>query len=146
MGDYWSEVYAELVEPEAGASLEALAGSVSEPVERMTSSRRYHYRLPQKRGPKGVAVYLGEHFPGVYFTARESHCALLILRGMTVRAIAATLALSPRTVEYYVENMKSKLKVRRKPELIQVLLGSDFLSNLRYIARHDEKRHTAQSM
>ena len=49
---------------------------------------------------------------------RESHCLYYLMRGMTGKQIAKTLKLSPRTVEFYLENAKLKLKCQNRHELI----------------------------
>lgn len=72
-------------------------------------------------------IYLGGSYPSVYFTPREAQCALLLLRGMTIREVGQVMRLSARTIEYYLDNMKVKVACRRKSELIQAILASDFL-------------------
>jgi len=57
----------------------------------------------------------------VCLTARESQCALYLLKGKTYADIAELLGLSPRTIEFYVNNMKMKLHCKSKSELIGVL-------------------------
>ncbi len=98
---------------------------------------RYPALVSATRGPRHRVVYLGEVFPGVYFTQREAHCALLLLNGATVKLIAKHLGLSYRTVEYYMDNIKAKIQRRRKGDVIAAILKSDFLKNLRYIASHE---------
>ena len=50
---------------------------------------------------------------------REKDCLLLLGTGHAPKEIAHELNLSPRTVESHLINIRSKLKVRSKPELIQ---------------------------
>ena len=54
-----------------------------------------------------VRHYLGHPFPEVYFTERELQCASGLINGQTVTKIAIDLTLSPRTVEYYLKNIKA---------------------------------------
>lgn len=94
------------------------------------SARHYRYHLPKrKRGPRQAAVYLGRNYPNQYLTPRESQCCLLLLYGLTMRAIADELELSARTVEYYLNNIKRKLGCYYRDQLVKILLNSDFLVN-----------------
>jgi DNA-binding CsgD family transcriptional regulator len=65
-----------------------------------------------------------------YFTKREAECMVLLLRGKTINSVANILKLSPRTVEYYIKNMKSKLGCRTKFELIDLVYASEFMNNI----------------
>ncbi len=56
------------------------------------------------------------------FSNRELQCIKLLLRGKTSRDIANTLGLSIRTIETYIDNIKFKLAVQTKPELIEKLM------------------------
>ena len=70
---------------------------------------------------------IDEKFGDVYFTLREAQCMAQIMRGRTIKSTAIFLGLSPRTVEYYLKNMKAKLKCRTKSELMQLIADSDFM-------------------
>lgn len=48
---------------------------------------------------------------------RERQCLHFLLQGKTIKEIAAYLSLSPRTVEYYFNNIKDKLDCWNKGEL-----------------------------
>lgn len=61
-------------------------------------------------------LLVAHNFFGV--SKRESHCLYYLMRGMTGKQIAKTLKLSPRTVEFYLENAKLKLKCQNRHELI----------------------------
>lgn len=73
---------------------------------------------------------LGAKYEGIYFTQREAECMLLLLNGKTISKTADTLCLSPRTIEFYLKNMKTKLGCRTKFELIELVLDSDFLQDI----------------
>lgn len=56
-----------------------------------------------------------------YFSKRERDVIKLLLRGNSAKEIAEKLQLSRRTVEYYIENIKNKMNVSKKSELIEKL-------------------------
>ncbi len=82
----------------------------------------------KKQEPK--AYPLGEKYGKNYFTRREAQCMMQLLHGKTFKLTAEALNLSPRTVEYYVKNMKDKLGCRTKPQLIERVIASDFLQHV----------------
>lgn len=61
------------------------------------------------------------HHPGIYLTARETECMTHLIEGKTIKLTAASLGLSDRTVEYYLNNIKAKLQCRTKNELVSRL-------------------------
>lgn len=65
----------------------------------------------------------GRKIDGVYLTSRQLRCVELGLRGMTAKKIAATLGISFRTVERHFENLKHKLKVQSKSELLEKIVS-----------------------
>lgn len=80
---------------------------------------------------RSLAVYgLGAKYGSLYFTKREAECMVLLLRGKTINSVATKLNLSPRTVEYYVKNMKIKVGCRTKFELIDLIYASEFMKNI----------------
>ncbi|EKD45945.1 MAG: LuxR family regulatory protein [uncultured bacterium] len=77
-----------------------------------------------------VAYGLGIKYGNTYFTRREAECMALLLKGKTINSVASILNLSPRTVEYYIKNMKSKLGCRTKFELVDLVYASEFMKNV----------------
>ena len=92
------------------------------------------YKNTDKKHPikeRVLAAYsLGDKYGAIYFTKREAECMVLLLKGKTINSVASLLRLSPRTVEYYIKNMKAKLGCRTKFELIDKVYASEFLDNI----------------
>lgn len=57
----------------------------------------------------------------VKLTQQQNNCAIRLLQGKTQKVIAKELGLSPRTVESYLNNLKSKFNVGNTTELIIAL-------------------------
>jgi DNA-binding CsgD family transcriptional regulator len=76
---------------------------------------------------------LGEKYGDIYFTRREAECMVWLLKGKTINRVASELKLSPRTVEFYLKNMKAKLRCRTKFELIDLIHESEFLSQVDFV-------------
>ena len=51
---------------------------------------------------------------------REQQCAALILRGYTAKMIANELGLSFRTIESYIANLKARLEINTRTDLIRL--------------------------
>ena len=64
---------------------------------------------------------------GVSLTLREAQCVLLVLQGKTAIESADVLHLSRRTIEFYLANIKTKLKCRTKSKLIEKILKTNFM-------------------
>lgn len=79
--------------------------------------------------------FLGNEYKNVYFTNREAEVMVQLLRGKTLSATAIILNLSPRTIEFYVKNMKTKLACRTKSELIGKVFASDFVKNVDFMEK-----------
>ncbi len=75
-------------------------------------------------------IFLGPKFPGVYLTHREHQCALQLMEGCTLKEIALKLGLSPRTVEFYLKNIKNKLSCRTKYQMMRALLDTKWYQQI----------------
>ena len=73
---------------------------------------------------------LGDRYPNIYFTRREAECFFWLAQDLTISATGDRMDLSPRTVEFYVKNMKSKLNTSHKKTLIQKVLQTNLLQQL----------------
>lgn len=67
----------------------------------------------------------GRQIDNVYLSKRESEVVQCLVNGNTSKEAAKQLALSHRTVEHYIENIKLKLNVNTKSELIDKVLNSN---------------------
>ncbi len=81
-------------------------------------------------GPNGKRIFLGNEFPGVYFTVREAEIAQL-LGDYKYYEIGDLMTISKRTAEYYSMNMKKKMRCENKRELVYVLQNSGLLEQLK---------------
>lgn len=64
--------------------------------------------------------YKISHYPAsLKLTSRETECLFLLVSGKSAKEMAKFLEISPRTVEYYIENIKSKLCVSSRSEIIE---------------------------
>lgn len=53
----------------------------------------------------------------MHFTAREKECIQLLMKGYSAKETAKLLKTSPRTVEFHLVNIKSKLNCRKKSQI-----------------------------
>lgn len=83
-------------------------------------------KLPSSMKKKeSKKYYVGESAPGVYFTQREVESVRELLKSHTIAGAAQELGLSPRTVEFYVKNMKMKLNCSTKADLLKKVVKTD---------------------
>jgi len=71
--------------------------------------------------------YLGEVYDGAYLTLREAETMKNLLLGKTIHDTAFSMKISPRTAEFYINNIKRKFRCRTKKELIGKVMVSDIL-------------------
>lgn len=81
------------------------------------SYRLLLFERPRRRG------LIPEDFARYGMTPREREAALLVLQGMSNRAIAERLFISEYTVEGYLKQIFTKLGVRSRAALVAKLLG-----------------------
>ena len=72
---------------------------------------------------KRARIYLGGKHAQTYLTHREAMCVAHAMRGNSIPAVGAILDLSPRTVEYYLKNVRNKLNCARLADVIRLLLN-----------------------
>lgn len=60
-------------------------------------------------------------------TKRQLDCLYHLVKGMTMKQIARTLALSPKTVEHYLHAIKIKLNCKNRADLIEKALKLPYI-------------------
>ncbi|MCH9644305.1 MAG: helix-turn-helix transcriptional regulator [Gammaproteobacteria bacterium] len=109
--DHWQEVLDEVMQKPIEPTI---------PVVQVKKPKHY----------KGSHYYLGEHYNNVYLTSREAQCVYHMLQGCTIKDTAKHLSLSPRTVEFYVKNMRLKVNAVSKSELLEMLMRTNLPQEL----------------
>ena len=56
----------------------------------------------------------------IYFSKREKECIYLLLRGYTSKQIAQSLFISPKTVDFYIDNIKTKSRCQYRSEITKL--------------------------
>ncbi len=100
--------------------------STSQESKRRTLLNNPFKIISSKIYPNRKLYFIGNNFPGVYFTSREADCMALLLRGKSVKNAAIVLGLSVRTLEYYVKSMRIKLGCSNKYQLVETVYTTDF--------------------
>lgn len=87
--------------------------------------------LHKIKEPRDLRMYyLGDQYPNIYLTKREAECMFWLVQNNTIGVTALKMALSARTVEFYVKNMKIKLRCVNKKQLIEKVLQTNLLQQL----------------
>lgn len=95
-------------------------------------------------------VFLGNQFPGIYLTIREAELVQLF-GGYKYHDIANLMKISCRTVEYYANNIRKKIRCPSKNKLKVLLKESGILEQLKelvdisYLFVDDEKDDNPKS-
>lgn len=95
-----------------------------------SSIRKKSIRKIRKTSLSHKRYYLDKELK-MYITRRQAECMVHLINGKTIPATAKTLKLSPRTVEYYVNKMKRKLRCKTKADLIEKIIASGFLEKFK---------------
>ena len=72
--------------------------------------------------------HLDGEFKGIVLSIREMEVIRCLLKGMSSKDTGNTIFLSPRTVEDYLSEIRTKFNVSSKSQLIKKLLKADFTS------------------
>ncbi|MFA6408855.1 MAG: LuxR family transcriptional regulator [Gammaproteobacteria bacterium] len=115
---YWNRILHEVLNKETPKQ-DFIFTNFSKKKHRETPIRTIIRRVVRGRNLK--KYYLGEKYKNVYLTRREAECTVWLVRGQPVKGIAKQLHLSPRTVEFYLKNVKAKLTCHSKSDLAILL-------------------------
>jgi DNA-binding CsgD family transcriptional regulator len=72
-------------------------------------------------------ILSAEHCPIKDLSIRQQECLFWLVRGKTFEEIAKLLALSPRTIESYINSIKYKFGCYTKGQIIEKAIDSGFL-------------------
>lgn len=78
--------------------------------------------LPKKTTPENQTIKL--NLDNLVLTCREQECLEYTVKGFTAKEIGKKLSISPRTVEEYINQLKFKLGVCSKQQMIQKVLNA----------------------
>ena len=78
-------------------------------------------------------VALEGRFAEIYLTPREYDCLKVLQEGKTIKEIARDMQLSPRTVEFYLKNLKVKFGCKSKTELLALVARSNMLPEIQSV-------------
>jgi len=85
-------------------------------------------KLAKKRDLR--TYYLGDKFPNIYLTKREAECVFWLIQCRTISETGLKMGLSPRTVEFYIRNLKLKLDCKNKRELLKTIVLTTLFEQL----------------
>ena len=90
------------------------------------SSQHYLMKQPQAQTYKNTSevrkysqrnqYHLTPPFAHIHLTEREAQCVYHLIQGKTLKSTAEILDLSPRTVEFYVNNIKDRMGIIKKKD------------------------------
>lgn len=90
----------------------------------LTTDGKYNYQFEKYQ----FAYVVNDTLMGTDLTNRESECLFFILRGKSCKTIARILEISPKTVEYYIDQLKYKMNCVTKSDLIEQALRLGYIN------------------
>ena len=117
---YWEKILDECLNKD-NPSYDFLFTSMKEQKTDTSNKQKNKSKTSMKK------YYLGDDFNNTYLTEREAQCMSCLIKGFTLQETAIKFDLSPRTVEFYVKNIKKKLSCHSKSTLIGKVMESDFV-------------------
>ena len=86
--------------------------------------------MDSKKPSRRRNYFLDRPFEDIHLTPREAETMFWIVQDYTLAATAEKMSLSSRTIEFYVKNMKAKLRCANKKEMIEKILQTNLLQQL----------------
>lgn len=133
--DYWEAVLDEVMHKD-DESFQFRFTDIGRSILRERNRQRRNTST-ERPGPIAPAYYIGPTHEGVYFTRREAQTLFHLLKGKTIPEVGRSLDLSARTIEFYVKNMKLKIGVKSKAELLDKLRHTDIIRQLNLFDAED---------
>jgi DNA-binding CsgD family transcriptional regulator len=113
-----------------------MTGNQAQRLYHPTINKEYYTKKAQGKLPRALhdllqsleieEFYLPVGRRNVLISLREFQCLFFMSKGQTFKEVGKTLALSPRTVESYINNLKSKTGAGSKSELIKLYFKSPY--------------------
>lgn len=126
--DYWDSVLQEVMHKDD----EQVQFRFTDLGRSLIRDRRHGHAFNGKH--RTPAYYLGGKYGNLYFTKREAESLYYLLQGMTNAQVGQVLGLSARTIEFYLKNMKLKVGVRTKVELLELVRETELVNKLEWVA------------
>ena len=80
--------------------------------------------IKEKSEIKPIKRYFLNDQTAHYLTRQELLCVFYLISGCTIKETGKAMGLSPRTVEFYLNNVKRRLDVQRKSKVVEQVLVS----------------------
>lgn len=140
---YWKDLLQRIIDKENTPAQHKLSTN-TEPnkniIKKVTATKS---KNTSRRHTRAAYIFIGSSSNPTKITVREADCLLHFAKGKTICSTAKALNLSPRTVEYYLRNMKSKLKCYSKAELIEKICDNICLESIKQQIKNIEKSQRA---
>ena len=88
-----------------------------------------HSHTTQQK-PLNIRYQLFNNKPHPYLTHQEARCIIHLISGKTIKETGHALALSHRTVEFYLNIVKKKCGCKNKKQLLEFITQSDFYKHI----------------
>lgn len=89
--------------------------------------------------------YLTGKYKGLYLTNREAECVVCWSRGLSAKEIGKKLALSPKTIEVYIDSVKKKFNCSTRSEMVAIAIEAEFLEGIRPVIQPNEASTSTNS-
>lgn len=103
-----------------------LTGLFPEKISMFTHLGGNELQLKKSYKQKIANLFLHKKVAGMNLTLRQTECLYHLVRGLSAKQIAKQLAISNRTVEYYLELIKNKLGCFSRSDLISKAIELGF--------------------